>query len=58
MTKRHRAVASWASCNHDYPIVVMQDNENLHRAWCLGCHTIGPPREDTLAAQHALLATR
>ncbi len=59
-TKEHRAVASWPWCKHDHaiPIAVIKDNENSYRAWCLGCHAIGPPRENPLAARDALLASR
>jgi hypothetical protein len=43
-------------CDHNYPIVVGATKEGKY-AQCLGCYKVGPTREDSQSARHALLLT-
>jgi len=47
-----------ASCDHDYPILLLAANHGRRRGFCLGCNAVGPLRESYRAAQLALIDTR
>jgi hypothetical protein len=44
-----------AKCKYGYPILLLAADHG-RRGFCLGCHSVGPIREGSRAAQMALIA--
>jgi hypothetical protein len=45
-----------ARCDHDYPVLLLATEDvGRRRGFCLGCQSVGPPRESPRAAQLALI---